>query len=160
MHPRNVSLTTQTRRRHQLEFAKEAWPSREACEGCHAPPPPHAPRAAAAAATAASAATSADWYRHPQPRWRRPKVAAFLLRSYCLEARFECWEEMAFAARNPRLHSLHSLDPGRSTLLALGCAALAVAWLFVVWCVCRGPPRTMACGGKRARATKAADNMA
>ena len=148
MHPRNVSLTTQTRRRHQLEFAKEAWPSREACQGCHAPPP-HAPRAAAAAA---SAAASADWYRHPKPRWRRPKVAAFLLRSYCLEARFECWEEMAFAARNPRLHRLRSLDPGRSTLLALGCAALVVAFLAVVWSVCRG--------GKRTRATKAADNMA
>lgn len=152
-----MPCTIQSRRRHQLEFAKEAWPSREACQGCHAPSPPHAPRAAAAAA---SAAASADWYRHPKPRWRRPKVAAFLLRSYCLEARFECWEEMAFAARNPRLHSLHSLDRGRSTLLALGCAALVVAFLIVVWYVCRGTGRPMPCAGKRPRATKAADNMA
>lgn len=87
-------------------------------------------------------------------------MAAFLLRSYCLEARFECWEEMAFAARNPRLHSLHSLDRGRSTLLALGCAALVVAFLVVVWYVCRGTGRPMPCAGKRPRATKAADNMA
>ena len=147
--PRAAPRAAPRRRRHQLEFAKEAWPSREACEACHAPSPPGASRAAAAAA---SAAASADWYRHPKPRWRRPKVAAFLLRSYCLEARFECWEEMAFAARNPRLHRLRNLDPGRSTLLALGCVTLLVAWLVVVWCVCRR--------GKRTRATKAADNMA
>ena len=82
-----------------------------------------------------------EWHASPHldgapPRWRRRQGVAYLQRAYCLEARFECWEEMEFAARNPRLHSLGS---GKALLLGLGLAGLALAFALVVYCVCRSP---------------------
>lgn len=101
------------------EFAKEQWPPRSLCKECREVTMP--PRAGV----------------RPELRWREEVVFHFLLEQYCLEPRFECWDElMRLGSKRQR--------PAAELSATWGAAATGAAVLLLLLlgcCVCgRGNP--------------------
>ena len=95
------------------EFAKIQWPPRGECPDCRELSMP--PRAGV----------------RQELRWRHDSVVAHLLESYCLEPRFECWEQLV-RMRSKRQAPAAEMSGFYGTILTGACVLL----LLLLACGC------------------------